>query len=100
MFKDKLTNYFNTISTSDQEEALIARGEITGYNVQAPSGTIPLPISAFSEPFRIPLTDKDTGEFKGWSAFWLRKFKMSSGNYNGLKIYSQEEIKAFQASRE
>lgn len=74
MYRSKFTNRKCTISTSNQEEMLIANSQITGYVVTNAWGTYQIPISKFSAPYRVPMKNQN-GELT-WSTFWVRRFKI------------------------
>jgi hypothetical protein len=91
MYRDKKTNYSNTISLTDQEVTEIQNGTITGFNITTPSLlNIIIPVTDLGKPFRIPITDEDG--FKGMSSYYLAKFDIPLGQSYSVRIYSKEEI--------
>jgi hypothetical protein len=92
MYRDKKTNYSNTISLTDQEVTEIQNGTITGFNISTPSlFNIAISVTNLSKPFRIPITDQN-GDFMGMSSYYLAKFDIPPGQYYSVRIYSKEEI--------
>jgi len=87
----KKSKYNNSISLSDEEVARLELGQYDELQFTTDDFSVTMDISCVGQPTRIPLTDSD-GDFKGYSSYSVAKIKLPPGQYNGIKIYSQEEI--------